>query len=302
MPSKKTAETAETAETKGDTTFLAPAQLMKKHGLSAKKSFGQCFLHDRRVVQRIVEVVDAQPSDLVVEIGAGLGALTSLLAQRAGSLVAIERDRDLVPILRAEFEGQDHVTIVEDDALSFDYSQFSPPAKVVGNLPYNISSPLLFRLLEQRRGVQSMTIMLQRELAERLNAAPGSRLYGAPTLTVANLAELRICFHVRKGAFVPAPAVDSTVLKLIPRPLPLSSRPELFRQVVRAAFSMRRKMVKRALSATFAPLFVERALNAAGISKDVRAETISLEGFIALTDALALEIAAPPEDINAGAG
>lgn len=282
--------------------FLAPAQLLKKHGLSAKKSFGQCFLHDRRVVQRIVEVVDPQDDELVVEIGAGLGALTSLLARRAGRVLAIERDRDLVPILRQELEDRPHVTIVEDDALTFDYSRFAPPAKVVGNLPYNISSPLLFHLLEQRRGIQSMTIMLQRELAERLDAAPGSRLYGAPTLTVANLAELRICFHVGKGAFVPAPKVDSTVLSLKIRSQALSSRPLLFSRVVRAAFSTRRKKVRRALSRSFELPLIDRALVAANVSPDVRAETICLDEYLALTDALALEMNVPEERADDGAG
>ena len=267
--------------------FLSPARLLERYGLYAKKSWGQCFLHDRNAVQRIVDLVAIEPGELVVEIGAGLGALTSLLAVQAGRVLAIERDRDLVAVLRNEFAERAQVEIVEANALTFDFSQFSPPAKVVGNLPYHISSPLIFHLLGQRIGIASLTIMLQKELADRLAAPAGSRLYGAPSVTVGNVAEVVFGFRVGRGAFVPAPQVDSAVISLRLRPAPLFEDVAFFERVVRTAFGARRKQLKSALARSFAPDSILAALDQAAIRPDLRAETIDLEGFVRLARALA---------------
>jgi 16S rRNA (adenine1518-N6/adenine1519-N6)-dimethyltransferase len=265
--------------------FLSPAEMMRKHGLAAKKSWGQCFLHERSVVERIVNEVAPKDDETVVEIGAGLGALTSLLSERAKKVLAIERDRDLVKVLKSEL-AQRPVEVIEANALTFDFSQFDPPVKVVGNLPYNISSPLLFRLIDHRRGVRSATLMFQKELAQRLTAAPGSRLYGAPTVTVEVFASVRTCMQVGRGAFLPAPRVDSTVIQLEMRQIPLSAHPKLCQRIVRAAFAARRKMLRKALESTFSRELVESALNKAGISPRVRAETLAAADFIALADAI----------------
>lgn len=267
--------------------FLSPSALLRAHDLRAKKPWGQNFLHDPAVAAAIVRASGATAADTVVEIGAGLGALTSLLAQAAGQVIAIERDRDLVAVLRAELGQRDNVQIVEDNALTFQISSLGRRVLVVGNLPYHISSQLLFRLIDQRRHISSATLMLQRELAQRLLASPGSRLYGAPSVSCRQFAQLESCLQVGRGAFTPAPRVDSTVIKLVMRDQPLCPVDEsLFRAVVRAAFASRRKMLRRALTAAYAADRVDRALDLAEIDPTARAETLTVEQFGRLATAL----------------
>lgn len=275
---------AETRSVRGE----SPSQLMRRYGLRAKRSWGQNFLHDPRIAARIVDLAQPRAGDTVVEIGAGLGALTDLLAARCARLVAIERDRELVEVLRERFGGCSNVEIAATNALRFDYAQFSPPALVVGNLPYHISSQLLFALVDQRAGVREAVVMLQRELADRLAAGPGSRTYGAPSVLLQQLADIEVCLQVGRGAFTPAPKVDSTVLRLRMRAQPRHPTDEqTFRRLVRAAFGNRRKTLPRALSPVFSRERVVASLQQLGLSPLVRAEQLDIAAFAELASELA---------------
>lgn len=266
----------------------SPTSVLRRHGLWAKKSWGQCFLRDARVVSRIVDAAQLEPEDTVVEIGAGLGGLTLALADRARQVYAIERDRDLVAVLEKELAASASIQIVEGNALTYDFSQHPSPPKVVGNIPYNISSPLLFHLLEQGRRIRSATIMLQIEVARRLVAGPGSRVYGVPSVLFQQATVVSMCFRVPHTAFVPQPRVDSAVVHLEPRSNPMVQVDEgAFRAIVRAAFSARRKTLKNSLSRVFPRHIVESALASTGIDEGRRAETLAVQEFGELARAIA---------------
>jgi len=269
-------------------------ELLARYGLSPKKALGQNFLVDPSVQARIVASARISSEDVVVEIGAGLGALTGRLADVARQVIAIERDAGLAGVLRQELGPRLSVTVVLGDALEFDLvaasTEAGRPLVVVGNLPYVVTSPLLFALLEAgsgRRVVDRAVLMVQKEFAQRMLAPPGSRVYGRLSVMAQQAAEAEILFHVGAGAFLPPPAVTSSVLRLQPRERPLAevdSR-ERFQAVVRAAFGTRRKMLRRALE----PAFGSRAavaLAAAGIAGSRRAEELSVADFARLANAL----------------
>jgi 16S rRNA (adenine1518-N6/adenine1519-N6)-dimethyltransferase len=275
-----------------------PRRVLARHGLAAKKSWGQNFLHDRTVLARIVAAAGATADDTVVEIGAGLGTLTAALARAVPPprrILAVERDPDMQRVLAAELAGDAHVEVVAADALAFDYAAASRaagrPVVVVGNLPYQISSTLVLALVGAgaRGGVARAVVMVQREMAQRIVAPPGSRTYGRLTVAVAQHAEARILFHVRPGSFHPAPAVTSSVISLAPRPAPLAPvrDPALFEAVVKQAFATRRKMLRGALSPQFGEEAVAAAFAATGIAGTRRAEELSVAEFGRLADALA---------------
>ena len=269
-------------------------ELLARHGLSPKKGLGQNFLVDPRVQERIVAAAQVGPADVVVEIGAGLGALTARLGAVASKVIAIDRDAQLVPILRAELAERPNIDIVLGDALEFDFrgaaARAGRPLVVVGNLPYVVTSPLLFAILEAATGggvVDRAVLMVQKEFAQRMLAPPGSRIYGRLSVMAQQAADAEILFHVGPGAFLPPPAVTSTVLRLLPRAEPLAAvaDPAVFARVVREAFGTRRKMLRRALE----PGFGERAagaLAAAGIEGTRRAEELSVADFARLANAL----------------
>jgi 16S rRNA (adenine1518-N6/adenine1519-N6)-dimethyltransferase len=277
-----------------------PRKVLARHGLAAKKSWGQNFLHDRSVHARIVAAAAAGPDDVVVEIGAGLGTLTAALAgaePRAARIVAIERDPDMQRVLTAELAGLSGVEIVNQDALAFDFDAAARaagrPLVVIGNLPYQIASALVIALCEAgaRGAIARAIVMVQREMAQRLVAPPGSRTYGRLTVALAQHAEARILFHVRPGSFHPAPDVTSSVMCIVPRPAPLAPvrDPALFAEVVKQAFSTRRKMLRRALAPGFGERAVTAALLASGIAGTRRAEELSVADFGRLADALGRE-------------
>ena len=275
-----------------------PRKVLARHGLGAKKSWGQNFLHDRNVQSRIVEAVAAGADDVVVEIGAGLGTLTAALAHATPPprrILAIERDPDMQRVLGAELGGDPRVEVIAADALAFDYPAAGRaagrPLLVVGNLPYQISSALVLALVEAgaRGAVARAIVMVQREMAQRIVAPPGSRTYGRLTVAVAQHAEARILFHVRPGSFHPAPSVISSVVGLVPRPAPLAPvrDPALFEAVVKQAFATRRKMLRGALGARFGDDAVSAAFAASGIAGTQRAEQLSVADFARLANALA---------------
>jgi 16S rRNA (adenine1518-N6/adenine1519-N6)-dimethyltransferase len=268
--------------------------LLDRHGLRPKKSWGQNFLHDERVVDRIVGAVGATAADVVVEIGAGLGALTRKLADTGAQVQAVERDPDLIPILRDELGARGNVTVIAGDAMAYDFAAASNatgrPLLVVGNLPYQITSPLLFRVVGAAAAGQVIAravFMVQREVAERIVAGPGSKIYGRLSVMVQAAADAAIKFHVGAGAFLPPPAVTSSVFTLVPRASRLRGvDPALFASVVRAAFAGRRKMLRRSLEPAFGqPL--PAALEAAQLAGTRRAEELSVDDFVRLAEALA---------------
>jgi 16S rRNA (adenine1518-N6/adenine1519-N6)-dimethyltransferase len=275
-----------------------PRRVLARHGMAAKKSWGQNFLHDRSVLARIVAAAGAGADDVVVELGAGLGTLTAALAGASPQprrVLAVERDPDMQRVLAAELHDQAHVEVINADALTFDYAATrgaaGRPLVVVGNLPYQIASALILSLVEAgaRGDVARAVVMVQREMAQRIVAPPGSRTYGRLTIAVAQRAEARVLFHVRPGSFHPAPAVTSSVLVLVPRAAPLAPVRDaaLFEDVVKQAFATRRKMLRRALGSAFGDAVAGASLAASGIEGTKRAEQLSVADFARLADALA---------------
>ena len=202
----------------------APGDVLRRHGLSARKSWGQHFLRSQHVHDAIVQASGAAPGQRVIEIGAGLGTLTSQLLATGAEVWAIERDRDLCEVLRKEFADAPALRLHEADAVRFDYASASdaahPRPTVVGNLPYQITGPLLFALLEHHDRTGPWIVMVQAEVAQRLTAAPGSKIYGGVTIAMSRLRSISLVVKVPPGAFLPPPKVDSAVIRLDPRPEP----------------------------------------------------------------------------------
>jgi 16S rRNA (adenine1518-N6/adenine1519-N6)-dimethyltransferase len=270
--------------------MLSPRALLDKYGLRAKKSWGQNFLVDERAYQAIVEAAAMGDGDWVVEIGAGLGTLTARLAERAARVVAVERDRDLAAVLRGELGAQPQVEIAEANALTFDYGAVAARAGrsviVVGNLPYQIASPILFRLLEARAAICRMVLMLQKEMVERIVARPATAAYGAPGVMVQMYGTPRLVRRVPAGAFLPAPRVDSAIVSITPFPggatrVPVTDEAR-FSRVVHAAFNQRRKTLRNALAQLAGPAAFMRA----AIDPQRRGETLSVEELARLSEAL----------------
>ncbi|MEX2220853.1 MAG: 16S rRNA (adenine(1518)-N(6)/adenine(1519)-N(6))-dimethyltransferase RsmA [Candidatus Rokuibacteriota bacterium] len=258
------------------------------------RALGQHFLRDRSVVDRIVELVGPTPRDLVVEIGPGRGALTETLAARAGRLLTLEIDQELAAALQARFAAVPHVEVRQADARRFAYRTLRAPdpagrVLVVGNLPYSVSKPILAALVEAEPAIDEMALMLQKEVAERVAAEPGGKVYGALSVLTQATCAVQLAFAVPPGAFTPPPQVDSAVLHLRPHrqmPVPIPDLPR-FATVVRAAFSQRRKSLANALAAGLG-LGTERArrlIGAAGIDPGRRAETLTLAEFARLAEA-----------------
>ena len=259
--------------------------VLSRHGLRPKRHFGQNFLLDRHLAERIAE--QATPAGaLVIEIGAGLGALTRPLLERARTVVALERDRDLVPVLRQELEGavaSGRLVVVEADAKRFDYDAaldaVERPRALAGNLPYNLTGPLLERIGSLSRKIERATVLVQLEVAERLAARPATAEYGALTVFVQAAYAVRRAFVVRRGAFHPAPEVDSAVVVLEPHPEPLAEETPTFRALVKGAFGQRRKTLRNAWSALDDGGSIAAAAARAGIDLGARGETLSVADF-----------------------
>ncbi|MBI3574332.1 MAG: 16S rRNA (adenine(1518)-N(6)/adenine(1519)-N(6))-dimethyltransferase RsmA [Gammaproteobacteria bacterium] len=248
-----------------------------------RKRFGQHFLHERGVIQRIVTAFSPKPTDHVVEIGPGEGVLTRELAGKVARLDVVEIDRDLIGHLRQSLP--ETVIIHNADALAFDFCTLAPShskLRVIGNLPYNISTPLLFHLLDQAHCVGDMLFMLQKEVVDRMVATPGGKEYGRLSVMLQWGAEMEKLFNVGAGAFRPPPKVDSSVVRLMLHAVPPVEvhDPQRFAQIVKAAFSQRRKVLRNTLKGLVAPEIMERL----GIDPGRRAETLSLMEFSALAN------------------
>ncbi len=249
-----------------------------------KKRFGQNFLHNPRVIDRIVKAIRPQPTDHLVEIGPGEAAITLPLARSGAKVDVIEIDRDLIPRLEALFAPFDNVTLHAADALTFDYSTLDPkPLRVVGNLPYNISSPLLFHLLDYREHLRDMHFMLQKEVVERIVTRPGSKTYGRLSVMIQYYCEAEYLFTVGPGNFNPPPKVDSAIVRLTPRPFPVQAEDEtLLSELVKQAFSQRRKTLRNTLKGWLDDTDFE----ALGIDPGLRAEALPVADFVRLANHL----------------
>lgn len=252
----------------------------------ARKRFGQNFLNSPGVIRKIIDAIAPRPQDLMVEIGPGLAAITEPLTQALDTLHVVEIDRDLIAGLKERFPPE-KLAIHEGDALAFDFGQLAQcpgTLRVVGNLPYNISSPLLFHLATFAPQVKDMHFMLQKEVVDRMVADPGSGEFGRLSVMLQYRFWMERLFIVPPGAFTPAPKVDSAIVRLIPKPTEmLTVRDEaVFAQIVTAAFGQRRKMLRNNLR----EFFTEEALTALGVAPTARAETLPVEDFVRLANAV----------------
>ena len=260
----------------------------------AKKHLGQNFLHERGVIDKIVLAVDPQPGDVIVEIGPGQGALTFPLLRRHGELTAIEFDRDLHAPLQAAAREHGMLHLIAGDVLGVDFSALAElradadgRIRLVGNLPYNLSSPILFHALDHAAAIRDMHFMLQKEVVERMASGPGSKVYGRLSVMLQAYCTVMPLFTVPPGAFRPAPKVDSAVVRLLPTP---ANRIEVidrrvFANVVRAAFGQRRKTLRNALNGVADSAQIE----AAGVRPDARAEQVEVAAFVRMANLLCAE-------------
>ncbi len=290
-------------------------QFLQEHGISAKKRYGQNFLIDPRVLKRIIEGAGITKADTVLEIGPGIGTMTQALCEAAGHVIAVEIDRDMIPLLEENLAGYDNYEVINDDILKVDLKALAerisdraeiaggaeePAAvsgkfKVVANLPYYITTPIIMGLLEQDLPLDSITVMVQKEVAERMQAQPGTKDYGALTLAVQYYTNAEIIANVPANCFIPRPNVDSAVIRLSlheERPVQPADEAKMFR-VIRASFAQRRKTLVNGLKNDPALQTegidrgrVEAALTKMGLDPNVRGERLSLAEFARLSDLL----------------
>ena len=274
--------------------------VLERHGFTFKKSFGQNFLTDTNILQKIVDTAEIDDQVNVIEIGPGIGALTEFLAERAAEVMAFEIDHRLVPILADTLRDFDNVTVVNEDILKVDLAQHiqnfkNPdlPIKVVANLPYYITTPILMHLIESGIPFSEFVVMMQKEVADRISAQPNTKAYGSLSIAVQYYMTAKVAFIVPRTVFVPAPNVDSAILKMVRRPEPAVAVEDekLFFKVSKASFTHRRKTLWNNLTGYFGKTEeikdkLTKALDQAGLSPSVRGEALSLEEFASLADAL----------------
>jgi 16S rRNA (adenine1518-N6/adenine1519-N6)-dimethyltransferase len=267
---------------------MSAAGLMRRHGFTPIKKYGQNFLVDGNIIMKITDAIHPNPSDSIIEIGPGLGALTIALAERAGSVIAVEADAKIIPLLAEEvaLAGAENIEIVCADFLEYELPEISD-YKLIGNLPYYITTPILIRAAEAARLPSIAVFMMQREVARRVTAAPGSKTYGAVSIAVQYRFDAEYLFDVSREVFTPKPGVDSAVIRLTPREGgAVRARDEkTFFALVKAGFGQRRKMLRNSLMTSgFSGNVIENAFGAAGIAPTARAEELSIEDFVALAD------------------
>ena len=274
--------------------------VLERHGFTFKKSFGQNFLTDTNILQKIVDTAEIDDQVNVIEIGPGIGALTEFLAERAAQVMAFEIDHRLVPILADTLRDFDNVTVVNEDILKVDLAQHiqnfkNPdlPIKVVANLPYYITTPILMHLIESGIPFSEFIVMMQKEVADRISAQPNTKAYGSLSIAVQYYMTAKVAFIVPRTVFVPAPNVDSAILKMVRRPEPAVAvkDEQLFFKVSKASFTHRRKTLWNNLTGYFGKSEevkekLTKALDQAGLAPSVRGEALSLAEFASLVDAL----------------
>ena len=274
--------------------------VLERHGFTFKKSFGQNFLTDTNILQKIVDTAEIDDQVNVIEIGPGIGALTEFLAERAAEVMAFEIDHRLVPILADTLRDFDNVTVVNEDILKVDLAQHiqnfkNPelPIKVVANLPYYITTPIIMHLIESGIPFSEFVVMMQKEVADRISAQPNTKAYGSLSIAVQYYMTAKVAFIVPRTVFVPAPNVDSAILKMVRRPEPAVAVEDesFFFKISKASFTHRRKTLWNNLTGYFGKAEevknkLTKALDQAGLSPSVRGEALSLAEFARLADAL----------------
>jgi 16S rRNA (adenine1518-N6/adenine1519-N6)-dimethyltransferase len=283
--------------------YASPKRILDERGLRPRKRFGQNFLVDARFAARVAQAVPQEAT--IVEIGGGTGVLTAALLERARQLTVLEIDRDLIPVLRERFQDDPRVNVCETDALAYDIAatlEASPPPRAIcGNLPYNITTPLIEKIIGCTSAWESAVLMVQREYAQRLTARAGTPEYGSLTVFVGYHCRTKRLIDVGAGAFYPAPAVASSIVVLQPvaPDAPRAHDERLMSKLVRAAFAQRRKMLVNSVISALAEEapsreMLVRAMKGAEIADDIRAERVDIDGYIRLADALsALGFVAP---------
>lgn len=271
--------------------------VLNRYGFAIQKKYGQNFLIDRHVLEKIIRAADISDGDFVIEIGPGIGTMTQYLADRARRVCAVEIDRELIPILEDTLAPYDNVEVINEDILKVDIRELAKrrnqgrPVKIVANLPYYITTPIIMGLLENHAPVSSMTVMVQKEVAQRMQAEPGTKDYGALSLAVQYYAEPYLAANVPPNCFLPRPRVGSAVVRLTrhdEKPVAVEDEAQMFR-LIRASFNQRRKTLANGLNNAsglpFSKEQIGRALAACGFSASVRGETLSLADFARLSDA-----------------
>ncbi|OUQ20155.1 16S rRNA (adenine(1518)-N(6)/adenine(1519)-N(6))-dimethyltransferase [Lachnoclostridium sp. An14] len=273
-------------------------EIIQKYGFAFQKRFGQNFLVDTHVLERIIRAAGLTKEDMVLEIGPGIGTMTQYLAENAGRVVAVEIDSNLIPILKETLQAYDNVTVLNEDILKVDIRALAEeynggrPIKVVANLPYYITTPIIMGLFESQVPIDNITVMVQKEVAERMQAGPGTKDYGALSLAVQYYAEPYIVANVPPNCFIPRPGVGSAVIRLTRhQEMPVKVKDEkLMFSLIRASFNQRRKTLQNGLSnsaeLSFSKEEISAAIQALGLSPTVRGEALTLEQFAGLADAL----------------
>lgn len=267
---------------------------LKREKFRFKKQFGQNFISDDHLLAKIVEAAEITPEDVVIEIGPGAATLTAALAEKAAQVIAIEIDKDLFPIIERRMAGYSNFELVAGDAMKVDFDALAvkygaKKYKVVANLPYYITTPIVMRLLEEGFGASELVIMVQKEVADRFLASPGTKAYGAITAAIHYYGEAGRAFNVPRTMFTPRPEVDSSIVQIkCYENKPFQAEDEkMLRRVIKAAFGQRRKTLNNALKALGLPKDeLDQALNAAGIDAARRGETLSVEEFVRLSNIL----------------
>ncbi|WP_429147698.1 16S rRNA (adenine(1518)-N(6)/adenine(1519)-N(6))-dimethyltransferase RsmA [Anaerotaenia torta] len=273
-------------------------EILNKYKFVFQKKFGQNFLIDTHVLDKIIRAADITKEDFVLEVGPGIGTLTQYLCEHAKEVVAVEIDRMLIPILEDTLSEYDNVTVINEDILKLDLNELvkernqNRPIKVVANLPYYITTPIIMDLLERRLPLKNITVMVQKEVADRMQAVPGSKDYGALSLAVQYYARPYIAANVPPNCFMPRPNVGSAVINLTLHtepPVVVKDERLLFR-MIRASFNQRRKTLVNGLNnsseLSFSKEEILQALSAIGVSGNIRGEALTLEQFAALADQL----------------
>lgn len=278
-------------------TLETTKKIMGSNSIFAKKMYGQNFLIDDKILQDIVESANVTDQDIVIEIGPGLGNLTHYILEKGAKVIAFEIDTDMIQILNDRFDNCKSLEIINKDILKVNMEEYlkDNKVKIIANLPYYITSPIIFRLLEYRKNIQSITIMIQKEVADRINAKPHSKDYGVLTISTNYMADVVKLFNVHNTSFIPAPNVTSAVIQIIPngnkeKELGIKDE-EVFKDLVKKAFSARRKKLSNSLQNSginnMSKQDIEKMLEQVGLNLNCRAEEVSIEQYAKMSNIVA---------------
>lgn len=265
-------------------------RIMRTNSIFAKKSFGQNFLIDDNILQGIVDSANVTSEDTIVEIGPGLGNLTHYILEKGAKVIAFEIDNDMIDILKDRFANNTNLDIVKQDILKVDMEEYfdNKKVKIIANLPYYITTPIIFKLLEYRKNIDSITIMIQKEVADRIAALPCSKDYGVLTINTNYMADIKRIFNVPNTSFIPAPNVTSSVIQIVPneekeKALGIKDE-EMFKELIKKAFSARRKKLSNSLSNTgikgMTKQDIDNVIEKVGLNPNCRAEEVSIEAYV----------------------